>query len=92
MPRIEFPWHTLLVNLLGAFLLGFLFLREGGMEHGPRLLLAVGFMGGLTTMSTYSVETIELWRAGTVGLAFVNIAANGLGGPALAWLGWKLAG
>jgi CrcB protein len=91
LPRIDFPWHTLLVNLLGAFLLGFLFLGEG-MEHGPRLLVAVGFFGAFTTLSTYSVETVELWREGSPGLAFANAAANGVGGPALAWAGWKLSG
>lgn len=90
LPRIDFPWHTLLVNLAGSFLLGYLFL-DHGMEHGPRLLVAVGFLGAFTTLSTYSVETIDLVRTGRSGLAAANVALNGLGGPLLAWLGWRLS-
>ncbi len=90
VPRLAFPWHTLAVNLAGAFLLGFLFL-DHGMEHRARLLMAVGFLGAFTTLSTYSVETVELVREGRTGLAGVNVAANALGGPLLAWLGWRLA-
>lgn len=90
LPRIAFPWHTLLVNLAGAFLLGYLFL-DHGMEHRARLFVAVGFFGAFTTLSTYSVETIELWREGRVALAALNVAANGLGGPLLAYVGWQLA-
>lgn len=91
LPRIEFPWHTLLVNLLGAFVLGALFL-ESGMEHTPRLLWAVGFLGAFTTLSTFGVETIALWREGRVLLAGANMVLNGVGGPAMAWLGWRLLG
>lgn len=90
VPRLEFPWHTLLVNLAGSLVLGFLFL-DHGMEHPWRLAVAVGFLGAFTTLSTYSVETIELWRTEQIGLALANIAANGLGGPVMAVAGWRLA-
>lgn len=89
MPRIDFPWHTLLVNIVGAFILGAVFL-DHGMEHNVRLFVAVGFLGAFTTMSTFSVETIELWRESHVGLAVVNMAANGVGGPLAALAGWRL--
>lgn len=89
MPRLEFPWHTLLVNLVGAFLLGYLFL-DHGMETTPRLLVAVGFLGAFTTLSTYSVETVELLREGHGRLAVANVSLNALGGPLMAWLGWRL--
>lgn len=91
LPRIVFPWHTLLVNLAGAFILGALFLDKG-MEHTPRLLWAVGFLGAFTTLSTFGVETVSLWRASRPTLALANMAANGFGGPAMAWLGWRLLG
>jgi len=78
------------VNLAGAFVLGALFL-DHGMEHRARLLVAVGFLGAFTTLSTYSVETLELWREGHAGLAVANVAANGLGGPLMALAGWRLA-
>lgn len=90
LPRLEFPWHTLLVNLVGSLVLGFLFL-DHGMEHPWRLAVAVGFLGAFTTLSAYSVETIELWRTEQVGLSLVNIVANGLGGPVMALAGWRLA-
>lgn len=89
MPRLVFPWHTLAVNLLGAFVLGFAFL-DHGMEHSTRLWFAVGFLGAFTTLSTYSVETVSLWREGHVAAAIGNAAANGIGGPLLALAGWRL--
>lgn len=88
-PSTAFPWPTLLVNLLGAFLLGAFFLDPA---DGPgRALLAIGFLGAFTTLSTYSVETIQLWRAGDAGLAVLNMVANGLGGPLFALAGWRIA-
>lgn len=90
LPRLAFPWHTLAINLAGSLALGFLFL-DHGMEHPWRLAVAVGFLGAFTTLSTYSVETIELWRAQQTGLAALNVVANGLGGPMLALAGWRLA-
>lgn len=89
-PRVGFPWHTLAVNLAGSFVLGALFL-DHGMEHSARLAVAVGFLGGFTTMSTYSAETVDLWRSGHVGLALTNALANGAGGPLLALAGWRVA-
>ena len=89
LPRMVFPWHTLLVNLAGSFLLGFAIL-DSGMEHPTRLWFAVGFLGAFTTLSTYSVETVDLWRSGHVRVAVANALANGLGGPLLALVGWKL--
>ncbi|MEK6975872.1 MAG: fluoride efflux transporter CrcB [Candidatus Thermoplasmatota archaeon] len=90
VPRLEFPWHTLLINLAGSFVLGYLFL-DHGMEHSARLAVAVGFLGAFTTLSTYSVETVDLWRSGQAGLALANMAGNGLGGPLFALAGWRLA-
>lgn len=90
LPRIGFPWHTLLVNLVGSFVLGALFL-DHGMEHPWRLAVAVGFLGAFTTLSTDSAETVELWREGHAGLAVLNATANGVGGPFMALAGWRLA-
>lgn len=90
MPRFGFPWHTLVVNLVGSFVLGWLFL-DHGMEHPARLAVAVGFLGAFTTLSTYSAETVGLWRSGHAGLAVANGIANGVGGPLLALVGWRFA-
>lgn len=89
LPTRGFPWATLLVNLAGAFLIGLLMLPQPA-EHSTRLLMVIGFLGAFTTLSTYSFETVDLWRSGHAGLAAANVAANGLGGPLLALLGWKL--
>lgn len=85
-----FPWATLAVNLAGSFAIGALFLR-GGLSDPARLLLVVGFLGGFTTLSSYSVETVNLVRAHRPQLALANLVANGIGGPLAAFLGWKLA-
>ena len=85
-----FPWATLAVNLAGSLLIGYLLL-DHGMEHGARLFAVVGFLGGLTTLSTYSAETVDLWRTGHMGLAVANAVANGAGGPLAAVGGWRLA-
>jgi CrcB protein len=91
IPTKTFPWATLLVNLGGAFAIGLLMLPEPA-EHATRLLLVVGFLGAFTTLSTYSFETVDLWRSGHIRLAWANMAANGVGGPVMAVLGWKIKG
>jgi CrcB protein len=71
-PGGTFPWGTLVVNLLGALLLGFLMrylLGSGTAGPDVRAALTVGFCGAFTTMSTFSYETVALlqdgehWRA-----------------------------
>ncbi|MBF0138300.1 MAG: fluoride efflux transporter CrcB [Magnetococcus sp. DMHC-1] len=71
----QFPWGTLVVNVGGSFLMGFLlhFLSE----HLPvspewRAAALVGFLGGLTTFSTFSSETLELLKNGFVTSALLN--------------------
>ena len=67
LQRGAFPLHTLLINLGGALLIGFL---AGSVQHGgalsPRLLLflKVGLCGGFTTFSTFSNEALHLLRSG----------------------------
>ncbi len=81
-----FPLGTLLVNLVGCAALGALWgLVDGGraVSEELRLFLSVGLLGGLTTFSTFGLETVSLWRDGEEGLAFLSVAANlalGLGG------------
>lgn len=89
LPRLVFPWHTLAVNWIGSFVLGATFLQEG-MEHSARLFFAVGFLGAFTTLSTFSVESVELWSEGHPGLSVANVLANGVGGPLWALAGWRL--
>lgn len=76
--------------MVGSFILGAVFL-EHGMDHPWRLFVAVGVLGSFTTLSTFSVETVELWREGYPGLAGANMALNAVAGPLLALAGWRVA-
>jgi CrcB protein len=89
-----FPWGTLVINVTGSLVLGFLMryaLATPGVSVEMRALLTTGFCGGYTTFSTYSYETAtliedgQLGRAGTYALASVLVALAGtFGGFALA--------
>lgn len=71
-----FPFGTLLVNLLGAFLIGLIIefsLRSTSISHNLRVALTIGFLGGLTTFSTFSIETFTLLERGQLLTAFGNI-------------------
>ena len=61
-----FPWWTLLVNVLGSFLIGLLAGLFGSMEtgHNLRLFLTTGFLGGFTTFSAFSLDALTLWERG----------------------------
>lgn len=91
LPTKSFPWATLAVNLTGSFAIGLLMLPDSA-EHQTRLWAVVGFLGAFTTLSTYSVETVDAWRSGHFGIAAMNVVANGLGGPLCALAGWKAKG
>ena len=92
------PFGTLFVNTLGSFLMalimGFLLAmaKTNNLLSEPlRLLLTVGFLGGFTTFSSFSMETLTLIRSGSIVLAIANIAANVLLGLIAAILGLYLA-
>jgi CrcB protein len=65
-----FPWGTLAVNVLGSFAMGLLFvwLTSRGLMRVSPLLLA-GLLGGFTTFSAYSLDTLLLWERGQAALA-----------------------
>lgn len=88
------PWITLLINLGGSFLLGFLLasLSQQGLYSAEwRLLLATGFCGSFTTFSTFSLENLQLIQQGNYGTALLYSGCSLLGGLAVAaagfWLG-----
>ncbi|NJC87955.1 MAG: fluoride efflux transporter CrcB [Desulfuromonas sp.] len=88
------PFGTLAVNVIGSLLIGLLM---GGDLHHPllggnlRIGLAVGFLGGFTTFSTFSYETVRLMESGSVGAAFFNVLLNVVLCLLAAWLGIVLA-
>nr|WP_281381105.1 fluoride efflux transporter CrcB [Desulfurispira natronophila] len=75
----SFPYGTLMVNVLGSFVLGLLYVmivQKGLLSEQVRLLLAVGFLGSYTTFSTFALESVLLGESGTIFLAALNIIAN----------------
>jgi fluoride exporter len=90
----SFPAGTLVVNLTGSLLIGLLAgLAESRSLLGPeaRLLLVTGLLGGYTTFSAFSLETLVLLRAGQTATAFATVALQVLLGVAAAWAGFALA-
>lgn len=95
---VMFPFGTLFVNTLGSFLmalvLGFLLPLAKSTHLLPdslRLLLTVGFLGGFTTFSSFSMETLTLLRSGSLFLAFANIGANIVLGLGAALIGFYIS-
>jgi CrcB protein len=91
----HFPWGTLMVNLAGCFLIGFLFaLAERSRLLGPdlRLLLITGYLGALTTFSTFALETVNSGVPVVTLRPVINILANNVGGLSLALFGLWLGG
>ncbi|WP_019879000.1 fluoride efflux transporter CrcB [Succinispira mobilis] len=90
----NFPLGTLVVNIIGCFVIGlFMAITLGKLSINPywRLFIAVGFLGGLTTFSSFSYETFMLLQGTDFMRAFYNIALNLFGGFAATWLGFALA-
>ena len=89
----HFPWGTLTVNLLGCFLIGLCFAfadRARILTPEMRLLLITGFLGALTTFSSFSLETANAARAGLTLQPVINILVNNLGGLGLTFFGFWL--
>ena len=86
-----FPLGTLLVNGVGGLLIGF---ALAWFQRTPnellRLLLVTGFLGGLTTFSSFSGESLALLQRAHYGLALVHSAAHMLGSLACAALGYAV--
>ena len=72
-----FPWGTLIVNVSGSFLIGFIaaWCVARPVPDWVRLGLITGVLGGYTTFSAFSLDTLELFR-GNMGVALLNVAAN----------------
>jgi len=88
-----FPYGTLVVNLAGCFIIGLLFAladRSRLLTPDMRLLLITGYLGALTTFSSFSIETVNAGRAGLVLQSLTNILINNVGGLTLTYLGLRL--
>ena len=74
---VAFPWATLLVNVIGGLLMGILVAR--GPSESARLFLGVGMLGGFTTFSAFSLETVALIQRGEILPATAYVIASVLG-------------
>jgi CrcB protein len=88
---VKFPWGTLIVNLSGCFLIGLAFAwGERGfniMTPSVRLFFITGYLGALTTFSTFGLETMTALQEGRYLVAAGNILANNIIGITLVFLG-----
>ena len=91
----RFPFGIFVVNILGCLVIGYVMglahTRDAVPDH-TRLLFTVGFLGSFTTYSTFSWNSLELFRTGHSGYAVANLAATLIIGMLAVWLGYALAG
>lgn len=80
VPGMGLPWGTLTVNVVGGLamglLMGWLALRGGGHQESVRVFAAVGILGGFTTFSAFSLETVLMLERKQFGLAAAYIALS----------------
>jgi fluoride exporter len=84
-----FPYGTLIVNLAGCFAIAAVMQLGATLVWAPalRTALTVGFVGGLTTYSSFNYETTRLVEEGAIAEAAVNVALTLVGGFAAGWAG-----
>lgn len=83
------PFGTVLVNLVGAFIIGLAvsFFSNSSISSNYKLFLVTGFCGGLTTFSTFSMEVVTLLQSGKFDYAILTIAIHVLGSLIFTGLG-----
>jgi len=94
-PGAAWPWATLSVNLVGGFLMGLLvgwMAQRGGAEQETiRVFAAVGILGGFTTFSAFSLETVLMIERRQYGMAAAYVAASVVIAIAAVFLGLMIA-
>jgi fluoride exporter len=88
----RFPWATILINVTGSFAIGFLAVLLTYRWTHPlgRLLLVTGFLGGYTTFSSFTYESLKLWEDGDRGLSLANTFGSVAAGLVAVTLGVAL--
>ena len=88
-----FPWGTVAVNLIGSLVFGVivgLASNRGGVTANERALLLSGLLGGFTTFSAFSFDTVELLIQGFAGRALLNVVGQVMIGALALWLGMQM--
>ena len=91
---VSVPWAILTVNVAGSFLFGLVWsvLEERGtVSDSVRLLVLTGFLGSLTTFSTFAFDSAQLLRAGSWWLFVGNVVMNNGFALVAVWLGFRAA-
>ena len=95
MPGAAMPWGTLVVNVFGGLLMGlltgWLALRVGAAQEGVRIFAAVGVLGGFTTFSAFSLETVLLLERRQFSLAALYVGLSVLAAVAALFTGLMIA-
>ena len=89
-----FPWGTLSANFLSCVVFGLVLMlgvEKINLSYSLKLLIITGFCGGFSTYSSFTFETIDLFKHGNTGLALTNIVANFALSVAGLYLGTALA-
>jgi len=90
-----FPWGTLTVNVVGSFSIGVLgalvaVSQRTSTADAVRELLMIGFLGGFTTFSAFSLQTLQLMRDGRPAYALANVSVSIAACLLAVWLGYVL--
>jgi len=94
LPAAMFPVGTLVVNVVGCFLIGYgngLATVRQVFSPGARVFLFIGLLGGFTTFSTFGYETLTLARDSQEVRALVNVGLSVVLGLAAVWFGYSLS-
>ena len=92
-PHAFMPWGTLAANLIGGYLVGVILAWAHHADLAPvwRLMLVTGFLGALTTFSSFSAEVVEMMLADRWGQALTTIALHLLGSLTMTFVGIRTA-
>lgn len=91
---VSFPWAIITVNVAGSFLFGLVWSvleDRGTVSDGVRLLVLTGFLGSLTTFSTFAFDSAQLLRAGSWWFFVANVVLNNGFALIAVWLGFRAA-
>jgi fluoride exporter len=89
---LSFPVSTFLINIVGSFFIPVVYLLsiQSRISQDLRIGLMVGLLGGFTTFSAYSLETLTLFESGNFKVGFIYFVLSPLAGLVSAWVGFQL--